>query len=127
MSEPLSILLHAAARGARLQTRYGYGAGGWQPTSWRNINDYHFRIDPRDRHLRYGPISRVLFEAAENPPEALHLIFEFAEESEEARESAYIFSWGYLPVNGPYYASLTRDARSFFLLFVAEALAHEGL
>ena len=60
----MSRLLHAAARGARIETRY--------PDKWitvvavRTVDDfYSYRIHPDDAHLAYGPISTALREMAE--------------------------------------------------------------
>jgi hypothetical protein len=123
MSEPLSILLHAAARGARLQKNYGYANGGWRPVGWFNLDHYNCRIDPKDRLLRYGPISRVLFEAAKNPVKHFYASGSGYEES--AAESCFSFCTSQEAID--YAVNRTKEQRSFFLLLVAEALAHEGL
>ena len=51
----MSRLLHAAARGARIEALYSWGWG----TSVFSLTDssYHYRIHPDDEHLQYGPIS----------------------------------------------------------------------
>jgi hypothetical protein len=62
----MSRLLHAAARGARIQTN---DRGGWLDAAYIPTADYKgddFRIHPDDEHLQYGPISTALREMAEN-------------------------------------------------------------
>ena len=124
MSEPLSILLHAAARGARIQKNLGYGMGGWREIWWSDLDQYNCRIHPKDRHLRYGPISRVLFEAAKNPPNDLSSLLTKDSTIEEWAAKDYAFS--FKDVEDNFHIS-TKEQRSFFLLLVAESLAHEGL
>lgn len=121
MSEPLSILLHAAARGAKLQTKISrkWVAGGFHSLAYREQN----RIHPRDRHLRYGPISRVLFEAAKKPPKTF---YDFVGAYKEAA-TEQCFNFCDVHEAQAYLITATEKERSFFLLFVAEALAHEGL
>jgi hypothetical protein len=94
----------------------------WQKGSWFECSDWdidldYVRIRPQDKHLRYGPISRVLFEAAKEPPEYLESIKEWY-----ARDYALEFRGSDL-----YNMGMDEGQRSFFLLLVAEALAHEGL
>jgi len=62
----MSRLLHAAARGARIDV--------WYQCKWvsaiavRTVDDlYNYRIHPADEHLQYGPISTALREMAEDP------------------------------------------------------------
>ena len=62
----MSRLLHAAARGARIESRYPREK--WQVV-WavRIVDDFFdYRIHPDDEHLQYGPISTALREMAEN-------------------------------------------------------------
>lgn len=61
----MSRLLHAAARGARIQMMY---RRGWIPALAVRITDdmYKYRIHPADAHLGYGPISTALREMAED-------------------------------------------------------------
>ncbi len=63
----MSRLLHAAARGARIQTKWN------DSVVWQTDNQFlfidtmrHYRIHPDDEHLAYGPISTALREMAEN-------------------------------------------------------------
>jgi len=63
----MSRLLHAAARGARIQTKWN------DSVVWQTDNQFlfidtmrHYRIHPDDAHLAYGPISTALREMAED-------------------------------------------------------------
>ena len=62
----MSRLLHAAARGARIQSRWVDGTQ-WQTTGQFMFVDgmRHYRIHPADEHLQYGPVSTALREMAE--------------------------------------------------------------
>lgn len=62
----MSRLLHAAARGARIQSRWVDGTQ-WQTTGQFMFVDgmRYYRIHPDDAHLQYGPISTALREMAE--------------------------------------------------------------
>ena len=60
----MSRLLHAAARGARIQLMY---RRGWIPAVAVRTDDmYKYRIHPEDAHLAYGPVSTALREMAED-------------------------------------------------------------
>ena len=60
----MSRLLHAAARGARIQMMY---QRGWIPAVAVRTDDmYKYRIHPADAHLQYGPISTALRDMAED-------------------------------------------------------------
>ena len=61
----MSRLLHAAARGARVQT--WAGVLGWRSTNLFGPWSYDDgdRIHPDDAHLAYGPVSTALREMAE--------------------------------------------------------------
>lgn len=64
----MSRLLHAAARGARIEGLY---QRGWIPvfavrTDGLTDGQYKYRIHPDDEHLQYGPISTALREMAED-------------------------------------------------------------
>ena len=63
----MSRLLHAAARGARIQSRWVDGTQ-WQTTGQFMFVDgmRYYRIHPDDAHLQYGPISTALREMAEH-------------------------------------------------------------
>ena len=63
----MSRLLHAAARGARIEDD---GVGAWSESRFVHLvgGDWEYRIHPDDAHLQYGPISTALREmAACNP------------------------------------------------------------
>lgn len=107
----MSRLLFAAARGARVQ--YGHDKG-WLRTYYVSLakTGLPYRIHPKDKHLQYGPISTALRkwaieDAAYAPP-----IGEFAIACLQDGE-------GTLP--GP------AEHAKTFALFVAEALADEGM
>ena len=61
----MNRLLHAAARGARLQALYQLC---WIPLTHISLvpNSYTYRIHPNDEHLQYGPISTALRDMAED-------------------------------------------------------------
>ena len=65
----MSRLLHAAARGARMQRQHEHlfhKQVWWEdvPIQWGM--DDELRIHPDDEHLAYGPISTALREIAED-------------------------------------------------------------
>jgi len=108
----MSRLLHAAARGARIE--YKRLDGYWEEADslcsiLKGTNDY--RIHPDDTHLQYGPISTALREIALTGD----------------REDSTI---PYLTIGvtkeASYWGSSKNDRR-VFLLILAEALAEEGL
>ena len=106
----MSRLLHAAARGARLQALYQLC---WIPLTHISLvpNSYTYRIHPADEHLQYGPISTALRMLAEddswNPSEERSLAVAVA------RQFQVFFD----------------DEPDFelFYLFLAEFLADEGM
>ena len=63
----MSRLLHAAARGARIQYRSPIDRN-WKASAFlpNCQTDSRYRIHPDDEHLQYGPISTGLREIAEN-------------------------------------------------------------
>ena len=95
----MSRLLHAAARGARID---------WMNGSWQPVPYY---IHPDDAHLQYGPISTALLKLAEddswNPSEERSLAIAVA------RQFQVYFG------DEPDYP--------LFYLFLAEFLADEGM
>ena len=121
----MSRLLHAAARGARIETRY--------PDKWitvvavRTVDDfYSYRIHPDDAHLQYGPISTELRKAAENIAEKAYLqdllghygiaaIDDYLSRSDE-----FGYCWDKA-------MNATAMQKQLFLLILAEALADEGM
>lgn len=110
----MSRLLHAAARGARLQCSL---VGIWEDTKVRptaESNMTRWRIHPEDVHLQYGPISSALREEAKCfSGRSWHIGTEL---SVELRYGAWH--------DCRYSDWLTR---SMFLLILSEALADEGL
>ena len=108
----MSRLLHAAARGARIQTRW-YDSDEWQTSASLVFKDTmrRYRIHPNDEHLQYGPISTALRMLAEddswNPSEERSLAVAVA------RQFQVFFD----------------DEPDFelFYLFLAEFLADEGM
>lgn len=111
----MSRLLFAAARGARIQSRWVKGTQ-WQTTGQFVFVDgmRYYRVHPDDAHLAYGPISTALREMAEN--------------------FKYDSSWEHFLANGAanefteYFSY--RDGEPdypLFYLFLAEALADEGM
>jgi len=115
-------LLHAAARGARIQRQH-FTANwrSWEPSriAWvvkPEVCDYNYRIHPDDEHLQYGPISTALRWAAE--------------------PDNHQYGGTYTVPYGSYWLSMADamvvDAadelhRSLFLLFLAEPIADEGM
>ena len=108
----MSRLLHAAARGARIQSRWVDGTQ-WQTTcQFMFVDDMRcYRIHPEDAHLEYGPISTALLKLAEddswNPSEERSLAIAVA------RQFQVYFG------DEPDYP--------LFYLFLAEFLADEGM
>jgi hypothetical protein len=114
----MSRLLHAAARGARIQTN---DRGGWLDAAYIPTADYKgddFRIHPNDEHLQYGPISTALREMAKQPKVLVHKLVNlphfgfmiFVESENESRE-----------------LQCDTLTHSLFYLILAEALADEGM
>ena len=64
----MSRLLHAAARGAKMQTKWVDSGAQWQTTGQLVLVDdmRYYRIHPADEHLQYGPISTALLKLAED-------------------------------------------------------------
>lgn len=121
----MSRLLHAAARGARLD-RLGHITGDWIPdgANYEAIQKFpeDFRIHPEDAHLQYGPISSELRAMAENkdshkvlsdsiPTLAIYSLFACD------LDDRWLRTW----------PEQTPDERRIALCVMAEALADEGL
>ncbi len=115
----MSRLLHAAARGARIEYMQTEGLTqnwGWKLLYSPNIDlllafPDSYRIHPNDEHLQYGPISTALRDVAITgdceDADVPYCRVEFE------REDGY---W-----------SSTEEQRIVFLLILAEALADEGM
>ena len=106
----MSRLLHAAARGARIQVMY---QRGWIPAVVVRTDDiYKYRIHPNDAHLAYGPISTALREMAADDswkPGSYRVL---------AVAAANAFQ---------VYLGGVREDYPLFYLFLAEFLADEGM
>ena len=120
MGKIMSRLLHAAARGARIQSQW---RDAHTPTyqEWQTNNQFvfidtmrHYRIHPNDEHLQYGPISTALREMAEDSSYRGDWECFFAHVA--ANEfTEYFDFWQGKPDN------------SLFYLILAEFLADEGM
>lgn len=112
----MSRLLFAAARGARVEYQSG---GPWQPTDGSLVGIYKFpwryRIHPDDEHLQYGPISSALREFAETGkwPDTLSAL---------AASAMFDYEREY-----PFVLASEWSHAQMFALFLAEALADEGV
>lgn len=116
----MSRLLHAAARGARIERKHYSFKSYWEEARmvWAKEPkdcDYDYRIHPEDEHLQYGPISTALREAA-------------------ASGSAWDLSdvYGRMAMGYACHHHYNWDwqlelHRSLFLLILSEALADDGL
>lgn len=109
----MSRLLHAAARGARIEAldrNLGWRLSSHVPLMSNDKRPYC--IHPEDAHLQYGPISSELRVIAD----------------ECAREYGYLArQFADLEYNKWIADYADQLHRSLFLLFLAEALADEGL
>jgi len=107
-------LLHAAARGARIQQHVISEGGGWWYTTqcvYYGYRDLTFRIHPEDAHLAYGPISTALRKRAETGS------FEFENPMHQMAWFSYVGQWCF-----------DDEAQvQWYCLFSAEALADIGL
>ena len=108
----MSRLLHAAARGAKMQTKWVDSGAQWQTTGQLVLVDdmRYYRIHPADEHLQYGPISTALRNYALGLPKV---------------ETCW-FSKLLLHTDGDLHTLPPFD-RYIFLLLMAEALADEGM
>ena len=108
----MSRLLHAAARGARIQSRW-VDATQWQTTGQIVLVDdiRYYRIHPDDEHLQYGPISTALRKLAEDT--TWHFCSNRVLAIAAANEYA-VYYYG-------------EPDFELFYLFLAEALADEGM
>ena len=110
----MNRLLHAAARGARIEGLY---QRGWIPvfavrTDGLTDGQYKYRIYPDDEHLQYGPISTELRKMAADDswkPGSYRVL---------AVAAANAFQ---------VYLGGVREDYPLFYLFLAEFLADEGM
>jgi len=108
----MSRLLFAAARGARIQMKNRFGT--WvdvQTLAHGHNTFYDYRIHPEDEALQYGPISTALREMAL---------------TDDCEEADILYCRVEIEREDGYWNS-TEEQRCVFLLFLAEALADEGL
>jgi len=113
----MSRLLHAAARGARIQSQWR-DAHTSTYQEWQTNNQFvfidtmrYYRIHPDDEHLQYGPISTLLREMALTG-------------DCDGADIPYIRIT--LLTEEGYWKS-TEDQQCVFCLILAEFLADEGL
>jgi hypothetical protein len=122
----MSRLLHAAARGARIEDNL---IGGWTSSDFVYLDEkdttYSYRIHPDDEHLQYGPISTALRDVAITPPVSAGVLGYpvWGHVCEDMKE------WVKNPKRNwrMYFEHVEEFHRSLFLLFLAEALADEGM
>lgn len=110
----MSRLLHAAARGARIEGSYKEFDIWNSVSAVRFDNFYDYRIHPDDAHLQYGPISTALREAAA-AGNAWDLTGVFG-----LMARCYV-NWHHI------WQCIPDSDRSLFLLLMAEFLADEGM
>ena len=111
----MSRLLHAAARGARIEDN---GEGVWSESRFVHLvgGDWEFRIHPDDANLQYGPISTALREMAEDPAFWTSKCWKWSIANSAANEFTV------------YFDSRTGEPDyPLFYLILAEFLADEGM
>jgi len=113
----MSRLLHAAARGARIQSRWVDSGDSWQATGQIVLVDdmRYYRIHPNDEHLQYGPISTALREMTFDTTLCKYS-WEWSLASSITCEFAPDID-----------ASILAADYNLYYLFLAEALADEGM
>ena len=113
----MSRLLHAAARGARIQTKWVDSGDSWQATGQLVLVDdmRYYRIHPNDEHLQYGPISTALREMTFDTT-----LCKYSWEWTLASSATCEFAAG---IDA---ATLAADYDLYYL-FLAEFLADEGM
>jgi hypothetical protein len=124
----MSRLLHAAARGARIQTKWVDSGDSWQATGQLVLVEdmRYYRIHPNDEHLAYGPISTEVRKAAENIAKKayLHDVLGHyglaAIDDYLSRSNEFGYCWDKA-------MNATAMQKQLFLLILAEALADSGL
>ena len=117
----MSRLLHAAARGARIEGLY---QRGWIPvfavrTDGLTDGQYKYRIHPDDEHLQYGPISTALREMAINDlwyPPSWQISLAITVSLDVTREFSELL-----------FSRRENEDYPLFYLFLAEFLADEGM
>ena len=121
----MSRLLHAAARGARIEGLY---QRGWIPvfavrTDGLTDGQYKYRIHPDDQYLQYGPISTALRDCDGD----FQWVYINSEQMPDfAIRSAIVANYANNMMH-EWQQNKNRLTRSLFLLILAEALADEGM
>jgi hypothetical protein len=110
----MSRLLHAAARGARIQYE-DYGVWATIFAVFFGKTKYNYRIHPDDEHLQYGPISTALREMTFDTT-----LCKYSWEWTLASSATCEFAAG---IDA---ATLAADYDLYYL-FLAEFLADEGM
>ena len=112
----MSRLLHAAARGAKIQTKWVDSGAQWQTTGQLVLVDdmRYYRIHPADEHLQYGPISTALRDMAED---------------DGTWRTDLRWNIAHIAANefNDYYDWQCEPDYPLFYLFLAEFLADEGM
>ena len=114
----MSRLLHAAARGARIQAldkNLGAILSSHAPLELSN-DKRPYRIHPDDAHLQYGPISTALREVAEDARAELQPSWEMGLANFSANNFIDYYDWRWCEPDYPLY-----------YLILAEFLADEGM
>jgi hypothetical protein len=112
----MSRLLFAAARGARIECKNVYGEWDYAVGAYKILREQadYYRIHPDNEHLQYGPISSALRE--------------FALRGENFWSNDIDAAFAYVDYLWPSWCKgLGGDDYLTTLLFMAEALADEGL
>ena len=121
----MSRLLHAAARGARIQAldkNLGAILSSHAPLELSN-DKRPYRIHPDDAHLQYGPISTALREISQQD---IHYLQDSTGVYEQAAIEDYA-AYGELGYCWDKAMNATAMQKQLFLLILAEALADSGL
>ena len=114
----MSRLLHAAARGARIQAldkNLGAILSSHAPLELSN-DKRPYRIHPDDEHLQYGPISTALRKMAEDARAENQPSWEMGLANFSANNFIDYYDWRWCEPDYP-----------LFYLILAEALADEGM
>lgn len=107
----MSRLLHAAARGARIQV---FASDMWYGASLIYLKGERrlLRIHPKDEHMQYGPISSAMRELALKRTRVTNSMY-----------GAIAWTIVFYERNAPVYG----DDFDTYVLLLAESLADEGL
>ena len=121
----MSRLLHAAARGAKIQTKWVDSGAQWQTTGQIVLVDdmRYYRIHPADEHLQYGPISTALRDCDGD----FQWFYIDAEQMHDFVIRCAIVANYANNMMHEWQQNKDRLTRSLFLLLLAEALADEGV